>query len=82
MYVVAIIGDLLSFIPVVNIVTDILTMMILWMMSNGRNKNIFSNKNRAGTLLTVLLEAIPFVSWIPTWTIRVYLAKRDDALGA
>ena len=78
MYVVAVFGDILSLIPFVNIVTNVLTMMALWMMSNGRNKNIFSNKNMTGTLIVAVLEAVPFVSSIPTWTIRVYFAKRDD----
>ena len=79
MYAVAVIGDIVGLIPFVNIITDLMTMTILWMMSDGRNKNIFSHRNMGGTLVTIVIEALPFVSMVPAWTIRVYLAKRDDA---
>ncbi len=76
MYLIAIIGDLFSFIPLLNIVTNPITAAALWMAGADTKYNIFSQNYILGTLVTLLIEFVPGLSMIPTWTIRVWLMKR------
>ncbi len=76
MYAIAFIADLFSIVPVLNIVTDIIAAGLLFMIGEAEGINIFSSDNIGGTLATMLVEAIPGLSIIPAWTIRVYFAKQ------
>lgn len=75
MYTIAIIGDLLSLIPMVNIVTGFLTAAALNMFASN-DEDILSSDNIGGTLVAMVIELTSGASSIPAWTIRVYLAKR------
>ena len=76
MYAIAVIGDLCSIIPGLNIITDILTAMALYMAGHHQGVNIFSPDNVGLTIGTMIGEAIPGISIIPFWTLRVYFAKK------
>jgi len=75
MYAIAIIGDLLSFIPGVNIVSGVITGMLLWIAGEITGVRIFSSSGFGWTGLAIVIEMAPFVAMIPAWTIRVYIAK-------
>ncbi len=77
MYAIAIIGDVLSFIPFVNVVSGIITGLLLWIVGEATGVSIFSSSRIGATLLTILVEEMPGISMIPAWTIRVYFAKKD-----
>ena len=79
MYAIAIIGDLLSFIPVVNIVSGIVTGFLLWIAGEITGVQIFSGKGIGWTLLTIVVEETPGLSILPGWTVRVWLGKRQHA---
>ncbi len=76
MYVIAAIGDLFSLIPFVNIVSSPVTAFALYVAGAGTGANIFSTNRIGATLVVLLIELIPGVSIVPTWTIRVYFAKK------
>lgn len=76
MYVIAVIGDLLSLIPFVNIFSGIGTSLALF-LAEGEGKVRFYSPEQIGITLAVMGgELIPGVSAMPLWTIRVFLAKR------
>ncbi len=79
MYAIAVIGDLLSFIPFANIVSSPLTAIVLGIAGSHTGVRLYSSDRIGVTLATILGEAVPFVSMFPLWTIRVYLAKRQEA---
>lgn len=79
MYAVAIIGDILSLVPGLNIATGLITGGLLWIVGEATGENIFSTSRIGGTLLAFLVEEIPIFSIFPAWTLRVYLAKKDTA---
>ena len=79
MYAVAVIADILGLIPFVNIVTDILAAIILGIMADHEGINLYSIDRIGATLLTIGIEAIPGLSIVPAWTIRVYFAKQSKA---
>lgn len=76
MYAIAIIGDLFSLIPGVNIVSNFITMCLLALVGSHEGVNIYSSDNIGGTLGVIVLETVPGISMIPAWTIRVYFAKQ------
>ena len=76
MYVVAVIGDILSLFPGLNIATGIVTGILLWIIGTSTGVNIFSGPNIGKTLLTLAVEETPVLSILPTWTVRVYFAKK------
>ncbi|MEK7133504.1 MAG: hypothetical protein AAB804_00345 [Patescibacteria group bacterium] len=78
MYVIAIMGDLLSLIPFVNIVSSPLTAIALGIAGSHTGVSLYSSNRIGMTLLTILGEAVPIVSMIPLWTVRVYLAKKQE----
>ena len=77
MYVIAVIGDLLSIVPVVNVVSGFATGLALAIVGAHTGVSIYSSRGIGKTLLTILVEMIPGLSIIPAWTIRVYLAKKE-----
>ena len=77
MYVVAVIGDLLGMIPIVGILTDVGTAVALFIIGAETGVSIYANGGIGKTLVTALIKAIPGVSIVPAWTIRVYLAKKQ-----
>ena len=76
MYIVAIIADIFSLIPIVNIVTDFIAAVLLGIIGSATGVSLYSSDRIGGTLLAILIEAVPGLSIIPTWTIRVYFAKK------
>lgn len=76
MYTIAIIGDLLGIIPGFNIVTDGITAFLLYHIGRREGIDIYSSENIVGTLGVIFLEAVPGLSSLPSWTLRVYLAKK------
>ena len=76
MYAIAIIGDICSLIPGLNIVTNILTAIALYMMGHHAGVNIFAPDKVGLTIATIIGEAIPGISVVPFWTVRVWWAMR------
>ncbi|MDO8562072.1 MAG: hypothetical protein Q7S05_04605 [bacterium] len=79
MYVIAIIGDLLSFVPVIRVVSGIITPILLWVAGRATGVNIFSSSNIGWTLATILVEEVPGLAMFPAFTVRVYFAKKQAA---
>lgn len=82
---VAIILDLLSLIPVVNILVSGLAVLIfgVWFYMLGVG---FINPRRfAAAAMSFLVEIIPFISWLPGITVAVIttiiMVKSEDKLG-
>ncbi len=78
MYAIAIIGDLLGIIPIVNIVSDIFTAITLGIVGSATGVSIYSEDRIGATIIVALIKAVPGISIIPAWTIRVYLAKKHQ----
>lgn len=78
MYAIAIIGDLLSFIPGVNIVSGVMTGLLLWIGGEISGVRIFSSSGFGWTGLAIVIEMAPFLAMIPAWTFRVYIAKQSQ----
>jgi hypothetical protein len=76
MYFIAIMGDIFSFIPGVNIVSDFVTGVALGIAGSETGLSLYASDQIAATLATMLVEAVPGLSIVPTWTIRVYFRKR------
>lgn len=76
MYAIAIIGDILSAIPFVNIISNFVTAVALGIAGSHTGVSLYSSERIAGTLAAIVIETIPFVKIVPTWTIRVYFAKK------
>ena len=77
MYAIAIIGDLASFIPGVNFVSGIITVILLWVAGSVTGVNIFSSSNIGWTLVTILVEEVPGFAMFPAFTLRMYFAKKQ-----
>jgi len=77
MYIIAVIGDLCGVIPIVNIVSDIFTAIALGIAGSHTGVSIYSGDRIGATLVVALIKAIPGVSIVPAWTIRVYFAKKQ-----
>ncbi len=82
MYVVAILGDLLGMIPIVNLVSDPITGLVLYLVGSASDINVFSDDNIGPTLATMVVKAVPLISIVPAWTIRVYFAKKKSQESA
>lgn len=78
MYAIAVIGDILSLVPGVNILSNFITAIALGMAGAGTQHSIYTDNRIAGTLGVIILEAIPGLSMIPAWTVRVYFAKKPS----
>ena len=81
MYAIAIVGDLLSLVPFVNIVSGVCVAVLLALASDLEGVNLYSSKRIGLTPTTILIELVPGLSMIPTWTIRVWIAKRQQQSG-
>ena len=79
MYIVAAIGDLASFIPFVNMFSNPITIIALAIVGGETGLSLFSSNRIPLTLATCVAEEIPGVASLPLWTLRVYLAKREEA---
>lgn len=66
-------------IPIVNLFADIATAIALGIVGAETRVGIYNERGIGATLFVILIKAIPFVSLVPAWTIRVYLAKRQAA---
>ena len=77
MYAIAVVGDLFSLIPFVNIVSNVATAIALGIAGAETGVNLYSSERIGATLVVLLMESIPGVSIVPAWTIRVYFAKKD-----
>ncbi len=77
MYAIAIIGDILSAVPFVNIVSNFIAAVALGIAGSHTGVSIYSSERIGATLAVIVVETIPFVKIVPTWTIRVYFAKKD-----
>ena len=75
MYAIAIFGDLVSIIPLFNIVSSPITALLL-SMANTQKLDLFNNKGSSLTIATIVIETIPIMSIFPTWTLRVWWAMR------
>jgi len=85
MFALAIFGDLLSLIPGVNLFSTIFTATGLAVIGAGTKNSIFKGAGGAATMATILVEIIPGLSMVPTWTLRVAIAsmmQKDDKKGA
>lgn len=85
MITVAVVFDLISLIPVVNIISAVAATLIfgLWFLLLGIG---FANPKRIATWATgLLVEAIPFLSILPGLTIAVavtiFMIKLEDKTG-
>lgn len=78
MYAIAIIGDILSLIPFVNVVSTPITAFILTRVCRRHGIDLWSTNNAAATLASFVLELIPGISFIPIWTIRVWFAQHTQ----
>lgn len=76
MYPVAIIADIVGLIPIVNLFSDAVAAIALGIIGSATDVSLYSDSQVGMTLFTIALKAIPFVDFIPMWTIRVYFAKR------
>lgn len=83
--VVALFFDLLSLIPVVNVLVSGLAVLLfgVWFYMLGVG---FINPRRFVTAaITYLMETIPFISWLPSLTVAVtaiiLMVKSEDKLG-
>ncbi len=74
MYAIAIVGDLLSLIPFVNIITDVVTAALLKIAASPE-EDIFAH-DTGMTLFMLVVEFIPGLAMFPTFTLRVWWAKR------
>jgi len=77
MYAVAIIADILSVIPGLNFITNIIAAITLGIIGLETGVNLYSPDRVLATLAVIVIEMIPGVSIVPTWTLRVYFAKKD-----
>ncbi len=78
MYAIAIIGDVLSLVPFVNIVSNVATAIALGIAGSHTGVSLYSPERIAATLAVALAETVPGVSVLPLWTIRVYFAKKQQ----
>ena len=85
MIAVAVIFDLLSLIPFVNIVVDVVAILTfgLWFAIKGLG---FLNPRRFATMMvTVIVEAVPALSVLPAFTASIIatilMIKSEDRLG-
>ena len=77
MLAIAVMGDLLSLIPGVNIISNIITAAALFIVSGESHVKLYSHDYIGGTLATIVAETVPGISMLPLWTVRVLLAKRQ-----
>jgi hypothetical protein len=80
MYAVAIVGDVLGFllgwIPGMSFIIGPLTAFGLYIVGSIEDVHLFSADNIVITIVYAVAEGMPFVSMVPLWTIRVFVAKR------
>ena len=64
--------DVLSLIPVINDIVDILGVVIIggWIVVTGRTEQL--KKDIPRVIATIAIEAIPVVSALPSWTYFVW----------
>ena len=76
MYAIAIIGDVLSLIPILNIFSNMGTAFALYIAGKAERVDIYSGPGVLLTLIVLVVETVPGFSIFPTWTIRVWIAKK------
>jgi len=77
MYAVAIIADVFSVIPGLNLITTITAAIALYIIGSETGVNIYSPERILATLAVIVIETISGFSIVPAWTMRVYFAKKD-----
>lgn len=77
MYAVAILGDIASLVPVVNIFSGAITAIALAIIGSETGVSLYSGKRIGATFATLIAEVMPGLSALPLWTIRVYFAKQS-----
>lgn len=80
MYIIAVFGDLISLIPFVNIISDPVTALALYIAGKETGVDIFGDQTML-TMATMAAEAVPVLSILPLWTLRVWWGKRRVANG-
>ena len=78
MLLAAVIFDLLSLVPFLNVFTTIIAVMVMGLLGVHTGNSLYSGGRILGTVLTSLIELIPGASMFPTWTIRVLILKWYD----
>lgn len=81
MYAIAVIGDILSLIPFLNVFSGICTAIALGIAGSHSGISLYSSDRAGGTFVAMLVELVPGISMVPAWTIRVYLAKKQHRLA-
>ena len=76
MYIVAIIADILSLVPGLNVITNVAAAITLGIIGSETGVNLYSPERILATLAVIVTETIPGISIVPAWTVRVYFAKR------
>ena len=76
MYAIAIIGDLLSVIPIVNWITIPVMIFALGIAGRETGVHLWTPKGAGATLACCGLEAV--LGFLPAWTVRVYWAKKEQ----
>ena len=72
----AITADILSIIPGVNDVVAVIAPIVIEIIAREKGMTIFGSKGVGWSLLTILIELIPIISWYPTFTHRVIVVQR------
>jgi hypothetical protein len=78
MYILAVFFDLLDFIPIpaFNMIVDPIAAFALGIAGMETGTNIYASEEITATLIVLLIKFIPIIDMFPTYTIRVYLAKK------
>jgi hypothetical protein len=78
MIVAAIIFDILSCIPYVNIIIDPIAALTLGIMGMATGTNIYSDEDLPYTLGIIGVKFIPILSAAPLYTLRVVLTQKKS----
>ena len=73
--IAAVIFDLLSLIPILGTLTSIIAVITFGIMGAHLGVSMYSGNRALSTIFTSVIEVIPFINWIPTWTIRIMALK-------
>ena len=85
MILVAIVFAFISIIPLINLISGFIYFLTLnfWLLLNGVNP--FSGKTLVTNITAMIVEFIPFVSWLPAEVIAtiaiIIMVKSQDKLG-
>ena len=85
MLAVAILFDLVSLIPILGTISDIGALLIFYIWYKIKGVSFSNPKRGASLILTAIIEAIPIIDMIPTWTFEViymYTLENKEVLLA